>query len=118
MRASPPPAGRRTGSSTLVPPTLPSARQWALFFAQIILVALMDAGNDIFRGNIRPANSAEAMRHAHSVVSFESAHGFFLEPAWQSFFEHTRHILGLTVTWANVTQFTNTVYGFCHIFVT
>jgi hypothetical protein len=96
----------------------PSRRQWLLFAMQALLVTVVDASNDIVRGNIFPANEVDALHHARAVASFEAAHGLFVEPAWQSFFHHTRHLFGLTITWAGIVGFTNNVYAFCHLFVT
>jgi PAP2 superfamily len=96
----------------------PTARQWLIFAIQALLVTLADASNDIFRGNILPPNSSEAMHNAREVVGFEAGHGFFIEPALQSFFHHGQHLLGLTITWAAVEHVANNVYAFCHIFVT
>ena len=98
--------------------TWPASRQWLIFGLQALLVSLVEAGNDIFRGNIRPPNAGEAVKNAHRVVDFEAAHGFFVEPAWQIFFHHTQHILGMTWTWALTVHFANSVYAYCHIFVT
>jgi membrane-associated phospholipid phosphatase len=105
-------------SLQLAPPNRPWSRQWLLFALQALLVVLVDACNDIFRGNIRPANSIEAMRNARQMVAFEASHGFFVEPGLQIFFRRTQSLLGLTVTWQDVVSFANTVYAFGHIFVT
>jgi hypothetical protein len=96
----------------------PTPRQWLIFAVQALLVTLADASNDIFRGNILPPNSMDAMRHAREVVRFEATHGFFVEPALQSFFRHGQHLLGLSISWAAVVHVANNVYAFGHIFVT
>jgi hypothetical protein len=96
----------------------PTPRQWLIFALQATLVTLADASNDIFRGNIVPPSSMDAMRHAREVVRFEATHGFFVEPALQTFFRHGQHLLGLTITWAAVVHVANNVYAFGHIFVT
>jgi hypothetical protein len=108
------PGAAKTGRT--VP--LPTPRQWLIFALQALLVTLADAGNDIVRGNILPPNPVEAMRHARQVVSFEAAHGLFVEPSLQSFFHHGQHLLGLTVSWAAVVFVANNIYAFCHLFVT
>jgi len=56
---------------------------WLGFAWQVTAVAALELGDDIFRGNIDPPNAAEAIQHARAVVSFEQAHGLFLEPAIQ-----------------------------------
>jgi membrane-associated phospholipid phosphatase len=99
-------------------PRWPTRRAWLLFAAQAVIVVMADALNDVFRGNIQPPNAAEAVHHARQIASFEAAHGFFVEPAWQTFFRHIRSLLGIPLNWADVVQFANSVYGFCHIFVT
>lgn len=96
----------------------PSAAQWLLFALQAAFVVLIDMGNDIFRGNIHPANSGEAVRNARDIVAFESAHGFFLEPVSQMLLRHTESILGLVITPDAIVDLANAVYGFAHIFVT
>jgi membrane-associated phospholipid phosphatase len=96
----------------------PWSRPWLLFALQALLVVLVDACNDIFRGNIRPANSIEAIHNARQMVALEASHGFFVEPNLQLFFHRTQHLFGLAITWQDVTQLANGVYAFCHIFVT
>src|SRR5437660_1437627 len=73
----------------------PGTREWLLFALQALLVIMIDVGNDIFRGNIRQANTVEALHNARDIVAFETAHGLFIEPGTQMLFERTQHILGL-----------------------
>jgi len=81
-------------------------------------VVLVDAGNDIFRGNIHPANATDAINNARQVAGFEAAHGFFVEPAVQQFLLHTQTLLGPIITPSDIVRLANGVYGFAHIFVT
>jgi membrane-associated phospholipid phosphatase len=96
----------------------PTPREWLLFAVQALLVVMIELGNDILRGNFFPPNAPEALSHARQIAHFEAAHGFFLEPAVQTFFERSHHLLGLVLTWSAVVAVANNVYAFCHIFVT
>lgn len=109
---------RKTAIAQRRPRFLLSPREWILFVLQVGFVASVQASNDILRGNLAPPNSIEAMHNAKAVAGFETAHGFFVEPALQEFFEQTHNLFGFMLTWPDVVQFVNSVYGFCHILVT
>ena len=96
----------------------PTPREWLMFAAQVLLVGMVETGNDIVAGNLVPPNAGEAVHHARSVAAFEASHGFFVEPAIQQFFAHSPHILGILLSWHLVTAATDQVYAFGHIFVT
>lgn len=96
----------------------PSAREWLFFTLQVLLVVMVELGNDIVRGNLWRPNLPEALRNARQVARFENAHNFFVEPGLQVFFRHTHDILGIPLTWAAVVDVADDVYAFCHIFVT
>jgi hypothetical protein len=87
------------------------------FLANVILVEICDAANDIFRGNFNPANPATALHNARQVVSFERRLDFFLEPAWQTYFHQTHTLLGIAITWPRVLLVINNVYAFAHFIV-
>jgi hypothetical protein len=106
-RASPPTEGRRW----------PSVGEWLYFTTQFALIAIVQGSDDLIRGNLWPPNISEAIRHAQQVVAFETAHGFFVEPAWQLFFEHTHRVLGVLITWPDVFQVANGIYEFCHLLI-
>lgn len=96
----------------------PSGKEWLLFALQALLVAMVELGNDILRGNVWRPDAVEALHNARQVAGFEHDHGFFVEPAAQTFFEHAHHLFGFVLTWPDVVAIANNVYAFCHIFVT
>jgi hypothetical protein len=106
------------------PPVAPSGRsmpspwQWAIFALQVVIVSMVEVGDDILRGNFWRPNAQQALANARDVASFETTHGFFVEPALQRFFEQSHHLWGFVLTWGAVTDFADDVYAFCHIFVT
>jgi len=88
---------------------------WLLFALQIGLIAALDAANDIVRGNLVPPQPGQAIDNARQVVHLEASHGFFVEPGWYTAFQHTHHVLGLTLTRQLSVGFANNVYAFFHI---
>ena len=96
----------------------PTSREWLLFATQAILVAMVELGNDIVRGNLWRPDALEALHNARQVARFEAAHGLFVEPALQTFFRHAHHLFGFVLTWSDVVTIANDVYAFCHICVT
>ncbi len=58
-------------------------------------------------------NSALALSHAHAIWSWETAHGLFVEPAWQQFWLTKAHVLGW-LTPARVEDFLDTGYLYVH----
>jgi hypothetical protein len=89
-----------------------------LFGLQALLVVMVELGDDILRGNVWRPSAMEALRNARDVAGFEASHGFFVEPALQTFFRHAHDVFGLMLTWPDVVALANNVYAFCHIFVT
>lgn len=98
--------------------TWPSWREWLVFSLQVLLVAMVEIGNDILRGNFLRPDPVRAMRDAQQVAAFEASHGFFVEPALQRFFQHSHDLFGFLLTWGDVVDFADDFYAFCHIFVT
>ncbi len=96
----------------------PTGREWLLFAAQALLVVMVELGDDIVRGNFWRPNALEALHNAQQVARVEAVHGFFVEPAAQTFFRHAHHLFGLVLTWSDVVRVANNVYAFGHIFVT
>src|SRR5579859_7191091 len=84
---------------TAVPvrPAWPSPWQWALFALQVVLVSMVEVGDDILRGNFWRPNAHEALSNARDVATFEAGHGFFVEPALQHFFEQSHHLWGFVL---------------------
>lgn len=116
---TPSPAGAPLPAESSPPRrTLPSLWQWAVFALQVAIVSMVEVGDDILRGNIWRPNAREALANARDVATFEASHGFFVEPAMQHFFEQSHHLWGFVLTWADVADFADDVYAFCHIFVT
>jgi hypothetical protein len=97
---------------------MPTPWQWAIFALQVIIVSMVEVGDDILRGNLWRPNAREALSHARDVAAFEASHGLFVESALQHFFEQSHHLWGFVLTWTAVTDFADDVYAFGHIFVT
>src|SRR5579871_5539139 len=95
----------------------PTGKEWVLFLLQILLVAMVEVGNDIIRGNFWRPNAAEALTNAHQVVAFETTHGFFIEPAAQTFFQHAHSFFGFMLTWPLVEEASDNIYAICHLAV-
>jgi hypothetical protein len=108
---------RDTGSTSLREHR-PGLREWLMFASQVVLVAMVEVGEDIVRGNLIPADARQALRHARQVISFESANGFFLEPRLQSMFLHTYHLVFVDIPSTLTVSLLNGVYAFCHVCVT
>jgi hypothetical protein len=96
----------------------PTRCEWLLFVLQVVLVVMVEVGDDILRGNFWRPNPAESMQNARDVAAFEASHGFFVEPALQHFLERSHDLLGVLVTWPDVVDIANNVYAFGHIFIT
>jgi hypothetical protein len=96
----------------------PARPQWLIFAAQVLLVAMVELGDDMIRGNISRPNTSEALRHARDVIHFEAGHGFFLEPSLQSAVLRTYHLMSLEIPSTLTVSVLNGIYAFCHVFVT
>jgi membrane-associated phospholipid phosphatase len=84
-----------------------------------VLIAIsIEAGDDLGRALFSQHGTQQGIENARGVVGFEVAHGFFVEPAWQSFFLQSRHIFALTVSWMVVARVFNAVYVLGHVFFT
>ncbi|MGH2443532.1 MAG: phosphatase PAP2 family protein [Chloroflexota bacterium] len=70
------------------------------------------------RGFFSQHGTALGIRNAQQLVSFEAAHGFWVEPGWQLFFLQTRHIFTVTLTSLDMVHLMNVVYVLGHVFVT
>jgi hypothetical protein len=91
---------------------------WIAFAFQVAIAVAFEVADDLARGLISQHGTVEGIDNARKVVSFEAAHGFWVEPAWQTFFLQTRHIFVLTVSWLFVARIMNGIYVLCHVFVT
>lgn len=100
---------------------LPRGNAWSeamAFAVQMLIAVSVELGDDLGRGLLSQHGTLQGIQNAHRIVSFEAAHGFWVEPAWQSFFEKTHHLLVFTLTWPEVVRFMNGVYILGHVFVT
>src|SRR5947209_5510300 len=95
-----------------------SPMQWLAFGVQALIAIAFELGDDLGRGFFSQHGTLQGVQNARSVVSFEASHGFWFEPAWQSFFLHTRHFLAWTITWLDMVHVMNVVYVGCHVVVT
>lgn len=91
---------------------------WIAFFAQVLIAISIELGDDLGRALLSQHGTVQGIDNANQIVQFEEAHGFWVEPAWQLFFEHTHHVFLLSVTWFDVARFMNGVYILCHVGVT
>jgi membrane-associated phospholipid phosphatase len=88
------------------------------FTLQVLIAISIEVGDDLGRAWFSQHGTREGIAHARDLVSFEVAHGFFVEPAWQMFFLQSRHIFTLTVTWTVIARVFNWIYLFGHVFFT
>jgi membrane-associated phospholipid phosphatase len=88
------------------------------FTLQVLIAISIEAGDDIGRGLFSQHGTSEGIDHARSLVTFEVSHGFFVEPAWQTFFLQTRHFFTLTITSEAVERLMNGIYVLGHVGVT
>ena len=94
------------------------AAEWAAFLIQVLIAVSVELGDDLGRGFFSQHGTVQGIDNARRVVAFETSHGLWLEPAWQTFFLQTHHIFTVTVTYLDVARFMNGVYVFGHVFVT
>src|SRR5947209_4723947 len=88
------------------------------FAVQALIACSVEVGDDVARGIFSQHGTVQGIHNAQEVVAFEQAHGFWVEPAWQVFFEQPHHILVWTLTWLTAAHVMNTIYVFGHLFVT
>lgn len=98
--------------------TSSAARAWFWFSIQVILIVSLDVVDELTHGLFSRSDVGVAEAHALHVMEFESLHGFWVEPAIQSFFEHTHHLWGLTFGSAQADAVFNALYGLGHVFIT
>jgi hypothetical protein len=84
--------------------------------AQLLLIEVLDAANDVVRGDLIPPSVRAAVANAHQVIAFETAHGFFVEPGLYRYFLSTHHLLGVPLTHQlTVDVLFNNAYAFLHL---
>ncbi|MBV9282540.1 MAG: phosphatase PAP2 family protein [Chloroflexi bacterium] len=71
---------------------------------------MLDVGDDIVRGDLDPPDVRAALQNAQQVAQFEQAHGFFVEPALQLWFQHAHAVTSL-LSFAAVVRATDLVYA-------
>ncbi len=98
--------------------TRPSWREWRSFVLQLILVVGIELSDDTVRGLMAPRPVGPALVNAVHVMDFEQAHGFWIEPSIQRFFEQPHHLFGLMIGWEQVVPLVNALYGLSHGLVT
>jgi hypothetical protein len=95
-----------------------SLTAWLSFLAQVMIAISFEVADDLARGHFAQHGTAQGIDNARRLVSFESAHDLFVEPAWQTFFLQTRRLIGLTVSWLDVAHVMNAIYIGGHVGVT
>jgi len=89
---------------------------WIGFALQLLAIAGLELGDDIFRGNIDPPNAREAVQHAQQLVHFEQIHGIFVEPAVQLWLRHSHALFGL-LSYGSVVNLANLIYALAQTLV-
>jgi len=92
--------------------------EWVSFVTQVLIAVSIEVADDIGRGILAQHGTAVGIRNAHTVVSFEAAHGFWVEPGWQQFFEQPTRVFGVIITWPDMAHLMNAIYIGGHVFVT
>src|SRR5579872_2220804 len=95
-----------------------AVQEWISFALQVAIAIAFEVGDDVARGLISQHGTIQGVDNARKVVAFEAAHGFWVEPAWQTFFLHTHHLFDLTIQWTTVARVMNGIYVLGHVFVT
>jgi hypothetical protein len=88
---------------------------WALLLAQLLLIEIFDAANDIIRGDLMPPAPRDAVANALRIVNFESVHGFFVEPDLYRYGQHGHTFMGVHLSSAVIVGLANNIYAFFHI---
>jgi hypothetical protein len=91
---------------------------WLAFTAQALAAVSIQVFNDVSTGYFSHYGSALGIANAHRVVAFEAGHGFWFEPAWQTFFARPHHLLFVTLTWTLVSHAMVYLYVAAHVLVT
>jgi hypothetical protein len=92
--------------------------EWLAFLFQCAIAVSVEVADDLTRGLFAQHGTVQGIDDARRVIGFEAAHGFWLEPAWQTFFERAHHLFFLTLTWPESSRIMNGVYVLGHVFVT
>jgi hypothetical protein len=91
---------------------------WLSFAVQVFIAISFEITDDLARGHFAQRGTLQGISNARELATFEASHGFFVEPAWQTFFLHSRHIFMLSVSWIDIAHLMNFVYVGGHLGVT
>ena len=91
---------------------------WVSFAIQVCIAISFEVADDLGRGHFAQHGTLQGIGNARQLATFEASHGFFVEPAWQTFFLHTRHIFVLTVSWIDIAHLMDFIYIAGHVGVT
>jgi hypothetical protein len=93
-------------------------QEWTAFLLQVLIAISVELGDDLGRGLFSQHGSVQGIHNAQQIAAFEAAHGFWIEPGWQLFFEHTHTVVDIDITWQSVVPVMNGIYILGHVFVT
>jgi hypothetical protein len=91
---------------------------WMAFVTQAAVAVSIQIINDINTGYFAQYGRSAGIANARRVVDFEQAHGFWVEPGWQSYFTQTHHFLLFTLDWNLVSDQMVNFYVFGHALIT
>jgi len=111
-------AGARTALTALPVAPRITARDWLYFTLQICLVASIELADDGVHALLGQSAPQVSIVHALRLVNFERLHDLWIEPAIQGFFERTHHLLGVTISWAQVVPVADLIYGPAYVLCT
>src|ERR1700738_2906562 len=94
------------------------ATELLAFATQMFIAISAEIADDIGRGFFSQHGTLQGVQNARNVVGFEAAHVFWVEPAWQTFFQHTHRLFLWTLTWPDAERLMNGIYIGGHVFVT
>jgi hypothetical protein len=91
---------------------------WLSFCAQVLLVVALGSADDLLHALTGQNNQHIALANAARVVTFETAHNLWVEPALQTFFTHAHALFGTVIGSADIVTAFNLMYGLGHVGIT
>lgn len=91
---------------------------WLSFIAQVVLVVALASSDDLLHALTGQNNAPLARANAARVVTFETAHNLWVEPALQTFFTHAHDVFGTVIGYAQFAPIFDGIYGLGHVGVT
>jgi hypothetical protein len=91
---------------------------WLSFCAQVLLVVALGSADDLLHALTGQNNQNIALANAAQVVTFETAHRLWVEPALQIFFTHAHDLFGTVIGSVDVVAAFNLMYGLGHVGIT